>query len=64
MTQFCARDIVQALKRDGFVEDHVRGDHHIFKNAKTGQTVPVAYSHLKDDIPVGTAKSILKIIDD
>lgn len=56
------RDIVDILKKSGFVEARVRG-HRIFKNAY-GQIVPVPRPHhgKGNSIPRGTLTSILRLM--
>jgi len=51
-------EIIKRMKRDGWYLHNIRGSHHQFKHDnKTGKiTVP----HPKSDLPIGTAKSILK----
>jgi predicted RNA binding protein YcfA (HicA-like mRNA interferase family) len=53
-----SRDIISALKADGWYEVDQKGSHKQFKHpTKSGRvTVP----HPKRDIPVGTLKSIEK----
>ncbi len=53
-----SRRIILALKRKGFLIDHVTGGHYIFFNPKTGKRATVPY-HNKD-LPKGTLISILK----
>ena len=51
-------EIIRLLKQDGWYVHNVRGSHHQFKHpTKPGKvTVP----HPKSDLPLGTAKAILK----
>lgn len=51
-------EIIKRLKQDGWYEVAQKGSHKQFKHAtKTGKvTVP----YPKKDIPIGTAKAILK----
>jgi len=53
-----SKDIIKSLKADGWFLVHVVGSHHQYKHpTKTGKvTVP----HPRKDLPVGTARSILK----
>jgi predicted RNA binding protein YcfA (HicA-like mRNA interferase family) len=55
-------EVLNALKRGGFVLTHVRGSHHYLR--KPGQsalvTVPV---HGSCDLPVGTLRAILRQAD-
>lgn len=57
-THVNSRDVIKALKADGWVEVTQRGSHKQFKHpAKTGRvTVP----HPKRDLPMGTLRSIEK----
>lgn len=63
MTQYLARDLINRLKGADFVEVRIRGDHHIFKNMKSGQSVSIPYSRRKDTIAPGTAHQIIDIIE-
>ncbi|MBN2711987.1 MAG: type II toxin-antitoxin system HicA family toxin [Planctomycetes bacterium] len=51
-------ELIKRLKADGWFICNIRGSHYQFKHAsKQGKvTVP----HPKADLPVGTARSILK----
>lgn len=51
-----SRDVIKALKADGWFEVSCDGSHHQFKHPmKPGKvTVP----HPKADLPIGTLKSI------
>jgi predicted RNA binding protein YcfA (HicA-like mRNA interferase family) len=53
-----SRDVIIALKADGWFEVSAEGSHHQFKHpTKVGKiTVP----HPKADLPIGTLKSIEK----
>ncbi|KRM73018.1 type II toxin-antitoxin system HicA family toxin [Lacticaseibacillus brantae] len=62
MTEHNAREVIKLLKSKGFQEKAIRGDHHQFQN-DSGFKIPIAYSHLKDVIPIGTYKRILKELD-
>jgi len=40
--------VVKTLKRKGFFLDHVKGSHHVFKNAQgRAYTVPVHHNQVK-----------------
>ena len=39
MVQYVALDLVKRLKRLGFVEVNIAGDHHIYKNMVNGKRV-------------------------
>lgn len=58
MVEHAAREVVKMLKKNGFREESVRGDHHKFTNS-TGTVVIVPYSSLKSDIYPGTYNAIL-----
>lgn len=51
-----SRDIVRAIKRDGWAEVRVKGSHHHFKHPTRPGIVTVP--HPKKDIPVGTLLNI------
>lgn len=61
MAEHTAREVVKKLKSLGYVEIHVTGDHHKFKD-QNNKTVVVPYSHLGDSIVIGTYKSIMKYV--
>ncbi|QNQ83899.1 type II toxin-antitoxin system HicA family toxin [Lactobacillus sp. PV037] len=63
MVQYLAIDLVKKAKKAGFKEDRIRGDHHIFVNPKDGKMVAIPFSKRKDTIAVGTAHSILRVIN-
>ena len=46
------------MKNDGWVETRTKGSHHQFKHPKKPGVVTVP--HPKKDLPVGTARAILK----
>ena len=50
------RDLVKALKEDGWYIDRVRGSHHVMKKGNKTEVVPV---HGKD-VPKGLLQKILK----
>jgi len=53
-----SREIIKALKKDGWELVHVKGSHHQYKHpTKPGKvTVP----HPKKDLPMSTVRSIYK----
>lgn len=53
-----SREVIKMLRKDGWYEVRIRGDHYHFKHdIKPGiVTVP----HPRKDIPAGTINSILK----
>jgi predicted RNA binding protein YcfA (HicA-like mRNA interferase family) len=53
-----SRDIISALRADGWVQVAQKGSHVQFKHpAKPGR---VTISHPKKDVPIGTLRSIEK----
>lgn len=55
-----AKKLIKAVEDNGFHETRVKGDHHQFKKEGHPSVVTIAFSSKKDDIPTGTAKSILR----
>lgn len=53
-----SRDLFKLVKKDGWVLNRVKGSHHVFTHSKKSGIVLIP--HPKKDIPIGTAKSILK----
>jgi len=51
-----SREVIAALKADGWTLDRVTGSHHIFRHPAKPGTVTVP--HPRKDIPIGTLKSI------
>ncbi len=51
-------DLIQKLKKSGWVLVRIRGSHHIF--AKEGVPEPIVVPHPTKDIAVGTLHRILK----
>ena len=49
-------EVINALKKDGWQLDRVRGSHHIFKNPKKPGHVTVP--HPRKDLTMRTLKSI------
>ena len=58
LPQLTPRQVVAALKRGGFVEDHQKGSHLYLWNAETERMTSVAM-HARD-LPRGTLKAIIK----
>lgn len=54
-----AKKLIEAVEENGFHEARVKGDHHQYKKDGHPGLVTIAFSSKKDDIPPGTAKSIL-----
>jgi len=55
-----ARTFMRALQDDGFAEDRVAGDHHIYCHPD-GRIVPVAYSRGNDTFPIGTLRKMVHL---
>ena len=53
-----SKDVIKALKKDGWEMVRVTGSHHHFRHSKKSGTVTVP--HPKKDLPRGTLKSIKK----
>ncbi|WP_211663681.1 type II toxin-antitoxin system HicA family toxin [Lihuaxuella thermophila] len=51
-----SREIIKALKKDGWYLARVTGDHHHFRHPTKKGTVTIP--HPKKDLPKGTIKSI------
>lgn len=55
---YSSRELIKALKKDGWYEVSCVGDHHQFKHrTKKGR---VTITHPVKDIPIGTLKSIIR----
>ena len=58
MKSYSSREVLKALKADGWYEVACDGDHHQFKHpTKKGR---VMLTHPRKDIPIKTLKSIEK----
>ncbi len=55
---YSSSDIIKLLEQAGFVLDRVKGSHHIYFNPENKKRAVVP--HPKKDLPLGTARSILK----
>jgi predicted RNA binding protein YcfA (HicA-like mRNA interferase family) len=55
---YSSQEIIDLLKNAGFVLDRVKGSHHIFLHPQNNKRAVVP--HPKKDLPIGTARSILK----
>jgi predicted RNA binding protein YcfA (HicA-like mRNA interferase family) len=53
--------IIKKLTQAGWKHVATKGSHHKYTNPATGKSVSVP--HLRKDLPIGTAKSILKDAD-
>lgn len=58
---FTSKKIAKILEKNGFVFVRQKGSHQIFVNSETKRMVTVPFH--KKDLPIGTAKSILKMAD-
>lgn len=52
------RDILKLLEKNGWVEERIKGSHHVMKKDGKTEIIPV---HGKD-VPTGLLKTILKRI--
>ncbi|WP_054654655.1 type II toxin-antitoxin system HicA family toxin [Lentilactobacillus kisonensis] len=52
-----AKQVLEMLVNQGFVETRIKGDHHRFVD-QHGHKVTVPYSHLKDEITLSTYRYI------
>jgi predicted RNA binding protein YcfA (HicA-like mRNA interferase family) len=55
---YSSGDIIKLLESSGFILDRVKGSHHIYLNPANKKRAVVP--HPKKDLPIGTARSILK----
>ena len=53
------QDLVNILKKKGWVHKDTRGSHYQMTNPETGQKVPIPV-HGNKDMPTGTLYAILK----
>ncbi len=58
MAVHTAREVVKLLKKNGFREISIHGDHHKFSNS-AGVSTAVPYTTLKSTIDIGTYNAIL-----
>lgn len=54
------RELCAALERDGFVLDRQRGSHRVYRNARDGRRVVIAYRHPGDTFPLKTLQAMLE----
>ena len=54
-----ARQIVNALARDGFIFHNQRGSHQRYRHAD-GRRVTVTYHRASDTFPLGTLRSMIE----
>ena len=52
------RQMARLLEEHGFILDRTKGSHHIYFHPETGRRVVVPMH--KEDLPIGTLRSILK----
>ena len=52
------KELIKALKKNGWVLDRIRGSHHIMIK-ENERSIPVSV-HGTKDIPIGTVNAILK----
>jgi predicted RNA binding protein YcfA (HicA-like mRNA interferase family) len=55
-----ARELVNALLRDGFVFDRQRGGHQLYYHPDDRRRVTVSFHHAGQTYPVKTLKSMLE----
>jgi len=55
---YSSQEIIGLLKDAGFILDRIKGSHHIFLHPQNNKRAVVP--HPKKDLPVGTARAILK----
>lgn len=53
-----SRKLIKRLKKEGWIEVRVTGDHHHYKHPDRKGIVTIA--HPNKDIPIGTVRSIYK----
>lgn len=56
-------ELVRRFERAGWQEVRQTGSHKIFKNPKTGETVPVPF-HGSKEVPKGLSKALLKKLEE
>jgi predicted RNA binding protein YcfA (HicA-like mRNA interferase family) len=55
-----AREIINALTRDGFVFYNQRGSHQRYRHAD-GRRVTVTFHRASDTFPIGTLRSMIEL---
>jgi predicted RNA binding protein YcfA (HicA-like mRNA interferase family) len=55
---YSSQEVIDLLKNAGFVLDSVKESHHIFLHPQNKKRAVVP--HPKKDLPIGTARTILK----
>lgn len=61
LTEIKISKVLKELRKLGFKEKSINGDHHKFEDEK-GHVTVVPYSKCGDTLPIGTYKAILKQI--
>ncbi len=54
-----SRKLMQMLRRDGWILDRVKGDHHTFKHSDIEELVSLP--HPKKDLPLGLVRSLYRV---
>lgn len=54
-----SRKLLQMLKRDGWLLDRVKGDHHTFKHSDRVELIMI--THPRKDFPTGQVRSIYRL---
>ena len=60
MSEMTAKKLIGLLKKNGYHEVSIKGDHHKYKRETDGKTFVVPYTSLKSTIAPGTYKAICK----
>jgi predicted RNA binding protein YcfA (HicA-like mRNA interferase family) len=53
------KELVKLYKKNGWILDRVKGSHHIMRNKKTGETMPIPV-HGNKSLGKGLERSLLK----
>lgn len=60
MSEMTAKKLIDLLKKNGYNEVSIKGDHHKYKRETDGKTLVVPYTSLKSTIATGTYKAICR----
>lgn len=60
MSEMTAKKLIDLLKKNGYNEVSIKGDHHKYKRETDGKTFVVPYTSLKSTIAPGTYKAICR----
>lgn len=60
MSEMTAKKLIGLLKKNGYHEVSIKGDHHKYKRETDGKTFVVPYTSLKSTIAPGTYKAICR----